>query len=310
MLLHRGVLKLRLLKLYIFVASAALLISGCGKKTAPPPPKVRSDLVLGLYDAMDARRHEDGIRKIARLREIAPSDVFLANLEKRERNNSILMVAQKMIDIGDIKGACEAVADGIIKYGRHPKLMTAKKKLDVANNINTILEVFKKPYDSDSLESNAVMLQKIASSYKPAEKFLPIAAKEMQKAARLRAWEKEKAIDGLCSQIATVLSKNEDVGSNNVEVLYAILEIADEENDVLLNYRDYIAGKGNSSLSVYKEEDIFDSLTTTTAEEPKAEEEVEVEVIPQEDENKQDTTTKEPKEKKKETGGWWQKFSF
>ena len=309
MLLQRGVLKLKLLKLYIFVASATLLISGCGKKSAPPPPKVRSDLVLGLYDAMDARRHEDGIRKIARLREIAPSDVFLANLEKCERNNSILMVAQKLIDIGDIKGACEAVEDGIIKYGRHPELMNAKKKLNVTNKIQTILEMFKNPYDSDSLESNAVMLKEIASSYKPAKMFLPIAAKEMKKAAKLRAWEKKLAIDGLCSQIATLLSKDENGDSNNVGILYAVLEIADKNNDVLLKYRDYIAGKGNSSLKVYKEEDIFDSLTTTS-EEPKTEEKVEVESMPQEDENKQETTTKELKEKKKETGGWWKKFSF
>ena len=300
---------MRLLRLYIFAVSATLLISGCGKKSAPPPPKVRSDLVLGLYDAMSDRRHEDGIRKITRLREIAPSDVFLANLEKRERNNSILLNAQKLIDLGDIKGASETVEDGIIKYGRHPELMSAKKKLDVANNIKTILKVFKKPYDSDSLKASALKLRKIASSYKPAAIFLPLATKKLHRADKLRILEKKAAVDGLCSQIATLLKENDSIDSSNVAVLYAVLQIADPKNDVLLKYRDYIAGKSNSTLSVYKEEDIFDNLTTTS-EEPKPKEKVEVESVPQEDEKIQDTKRKEPKEKNKERGGWWTKFSF
>lgn len=309
---------MRLLKLYIFISSAALIVSGCGKKAAPPPPKVRSDLVLSLYEAMDARRHEDALMKIARLREIAPSDVFLANLETRERNNAILMHAQKLIEIGDVKGACESVEEGVIKYGRHPELMKAKKKLDVANKINDILEVFKKPYDSDSLERNALTLRKLATNYKPAAIFLPVAAKEMEKAAELRVWEKKNAVDVLCSDIATLLNNKDEAQSTNVEVLYAVLAIADPKNDVLKEYRDYISGKKSAAPSVYKEENIFDSLTPSKTDAPDTEEDAMVEekhVPAGKDVKSEESTKKEPnkeskKESKQKPGGWWKKFSF
>jgi hypothetical protein len=306
----------KLLKIYIFVFSVAILGSSCGKKSPPPPPKVRSTLLLGLYDAMDNRRHEDALKKIARLRKIAPSDVFLANLEKCERNNSILMQAQEMIDAGNVKGACESVSDGIIKYGRHPELMDAKKKLDVANKINAILKVFKKPYDSTSLRNNALMLKKIASTYKPAKIFLPLSEKELIVASKLKILENKNAIDGLCSQIASLLAQKEDINDNHVEVLYAVLEIADPKNEALLQYRDYIAGKRNAFPGVYKEEDIFDSLTNNAPPENFGSEKKKyitpliTETTDIEENSEKDTTTKESIKTKKEPEGWWRKFSF
>jgi hypothetical protein len=282
-----------------------LFSAGCGKKTAPPPPKVRSDLVLSLYDSMRNRRHDDALRKIERLREIAPSDVFLANLETLEKNNAILTHTQLLIDKGDLKAASEFVSDGIIKYGRHPELMAAKRKLDVANQINAILKVFRHPRDAKTLKKNALLLRKIASTYKPAGFFAPLASQEMKEAAKLDEWEKKCAVEGLCSQIASLL-ESDDVDSDNLGALYAVLDVADHDNEVVKEYREYISGKSNKSLNVYQEEDIFDSLNPPASKEP----EEDMEKTKQAEEKDDNTKTKELKEEKKESGGWWKKFSF
>lgn len=298
-------------RVHIFVFCGCLLFfAGCGKKGAPPPPKVRSDLVLSLYTAMEERRYEDALRKVARLREIAPSDVFLANLETVERNNSILSRTQLLIDKGDLKAASEFVSDGIVKYGRHPELMAAKRKLDVANRIEAVLNVFKHPRDSMTLKKNALDLKKIASHYKPAEFFMPLALREIKKAGKLEVWERKCAVEGLCSQIATLLESDE-ADSGKVSVLYAVLEVADPDNEVVKKYREYISGKSGDSLNVYQEENIFDSLKPSASEEPDTEKQ-DME-NPEKETSEDDDGVSEKKTEKKEekkSGGWWSKFSF
>ncbi|NOY75464.1 MAG: hypothetical protein GXP32_06695 [Kiritimatiellaeota bacterium] len=257
---------------------------------------------MSLYNAMEERRHEDALRKIARLREVAPSDVFLANLETLEKNNSILRSAQKLIDSGDLKGASEFVSEGIVKFGRH-ELMKAKTELDVANQIDAILQVFKHPRDSEILEKNAKALKKIAMSHKPAEIFIQHADAGLRQAAVLRIWEKKCAVEGLCSQIASLL-EDEDSDPSNIEVLYAVLEVSDPDNKVLKDYRNYISGKSGTSLNVYDKEDIFDSLNPAASME---------ELDPNKNnatEKNENTTPKESKKEEAKSGGWWKKFSF
>ena len=254
------------------------------------------------------------MRKIERLREIAPSNVFLANLEKLEKNNSILKRAQMFINAGDLKGASEFVAEGIVKYGRYPELMTAKKKLDIANRINTILDVFKKPYDSNALEKNAKDLRKIASTYKPAAIFLPVAARQIECAVKLREWENRCAVEGLCSEIATCLESKEEDDSNapDVNVLYAELEVADPKNDAAREYREYISGKSHSSLNIYKDEDIFDSLNPPSEDDKTTDETIASSTPkdPSSENERKDNVKEKEEDKKKKSGGWWQKFSF
>ena len=258
---------------------------------------IRANIVLETFNALENREHKAALKKIARLREIDPNNVFLANLEILERNNSVLSEAQRKIDEDDIKGALDIVSEGIRKYGKQNDLVNAEKKLKVVVKIRELLEVFKAPHDADQLHIAASQLKQIGDTYKPASIFLSIADTQLKYAEKMHKWEMKRAVDGLCSDINTMQQENDP----DVALLYAVLEIADPANPVLLDYLDYLKGNEDVDLIIYPEEDIFadedeDVLSPTENGEENGE---------QNQSGKSGAGTEEEKK-----SGWWNKFTL
>ena len=272
-----------------------LFLPGCGKKDHPDPPMMRANIVLDTFTALENKEHKAALKKIARLREIDPGNVFLANLEILERNNSVLGDAQRKIDEEDIKGALDIVSEGIRKYGKHNDLVNAEKKLKVVVKIRELLEVFKSPHDSDQLRIAASQLKQIGAAYKPAAIFIPIADTQLKYAEKMHKWEMRRAVDGLCSDINTMQQENDP----DVAILYAVLQIADPDNPVLLDYMDYLKGNEDIDLIIYPEEDIFaDEDENDDARSPA-------------ENGEQDQSGKSGEEKEEDKkGGWWDKFTL
>ena len=269
------------------------LFAGCGKPIPPPPPKSRSDLVLGILDAVKHKDYTLVLRKISRLRELEPTNVFLANLEISEQNNAIIVLAQEEINKGNLKGALEKIKDGIRKYGRHSDLMTAQKKLTVATRIKEILEIFKHPKNSAQLKQVATQLKMIGSKYKPAAPFIPVAEKKIAEAKQMNEWETKRAIESFCDYIGEMLKENDP----DVHLLFAVLEVTDPLNPLLLNYLDYLQNNDNNSEMTY--EDIFlDELNVMDNSEDDIEEDTGENV-------KKKEKNSDNKPVKKE---WWNKF--
>lgn len=279
-----------------------LILNGCGKAAPPAPPKSRTDLVLDILETLDHRNHAVALKKVERLRELDPTNVFLANLEILERNNVIITEAQEEINRGDLPGALEKVNEGIKKYGRHKDLMTASKKLAVATRINEILEVFKDPKEAANLRTAAMQLKEIASKYRPAKPFLPLAEEKILEAKRMDIWETKRGIETFCSYIDEMIDKDDP----DIELLFAVLEVADPYNPTLLKYLDYLKGNDTLTLKTYDEDEIF---STGFVEDNNSGDTKKVEtdqVQPDAKNEKIEPKKTEEKEKK----GWWNKFTF
>ena len=279
----------------IILSLTSLFLGGCGGDTVPDPPESKQQIVLDTFTALEQRNHAVAMKKIARLRELEPTNVFLANLEVLERNNSIIKAAQAKIDENDLKGALEIVSTGIRKFGRHDDLMNVQKKLKIITRIEELLKVFRAPLDSDQLKAAATQLKKIGEVYKPASMFIQLSKQKLAEAEVMYNWEIQRAVIDLVSQIDD-LQREDD---SDVPLLYAILENVDPTNPVLLNYLEYLNGDEYVDLTIYPEENIF-----ATSDEGDEDEESD-ESSPSDQQKKEENPQKDEKK-----GGWWNKFSF
>ena len=285
-----------------------LLLVGCGGESAPPPPSIKQQIVLDTFTALEQRDHLMAIKKIARLRELDPTNVFLANLEVLERNNSIIKKAQAKIDENNLKDALEIVSVGIRKYGRHDDLMNVQKKLKIITRIEDLLKVFADPRDSMQLTGAATQLTKIAEVYKPASIFLPLAKQKLAEAAVMNEWENRRAIIDLVSEIDDL----QKAGDSDAPLLYAILENVDPTNPALLNYLEYLNGDESVNLTIYPEENIFETSydESETQEAPPAPLETKTENNESQEKQDKQEVQEGTQQKEQKESGWWNKFSF
>lgn len=302
---------MKLAKPFIFLSMTALgvlLLAGCGQGPPPDPPKSRTDLVLDILEALERRDHKVALKKVERLRELDPTNVFLANLEILERNNSIIIEAQEEINKGDLSGALKKVNDGMKKHGRHKDLVTASKKLAVAARINEILEIFKDPKHSARLRTAALQLKEISTKYRPARPFLPLSEEMVLEAKRMDIWETKRGIETFCSYIDERIDQEDP----DLKLLFAVLEVADPYNPTLLNYLDHLKGHEGLTLKTFDEENVFSS---GFSEDDDMQDTIKVEVDPvvpgKATDDVEKVDTKKPEEKKKEEKkSWWNKFTF
>lgn len=288
----------------VLLSATLVFLAGCGRKKPSDPPKSRSELVLEILELLKNKEHELAMKKVGRLREIDPTNVFLANLEIAERNNMIIVQAQEEVNKGDLVRALEKINEGIKKFGRHNDLLVAQQKLAVTARIDEILAVFKQPENSTQLKEAAIQLKEIGSKYQPVAPFVPIADAKIKQAEEMDKWETRRAIESLCSYIDMMIDANDP----DTKLLFAVLEVADPYNTTLLNYLDYLKGNDNLSLKTYEDTgDLFSSdLNRNTGADIKATPEDKKENTPG-TEIKTEDNKSEDKDNKK---GWWNKFTF
>ncbi len=279
----------------VLICLLPLLLS-CGRKPPPDPPRTLPEIVLEAIDALSSGDHKLALAKVERLRELAPTNVFLANLEILENNNVIIVEAQRQINMGNLQKALGIVNESIIKDGRHADLLSASSKLALAVKTDEILQVFKTPRDSTQLLGAAAQLKEIASSYPPASPFLPIVEQKTALAKKMAEWESARAVESLCSYLDQMLDKNDP----DTDVLFAVLEITDPLNHTLLNYLYNLNENQNLPLNTFDEDGIFSSETSDSGSKP-----IDDQNVP-EPAKKTDTS----KDKNDDDKGWWNRFSF
>ena len=116
---------LRIVSICVALA-LALFCGACAKKRAPDPPKSRMQLTIELFEALDSGDHKTALVKIERLREIDPSNIFLAKLNKHEAARAHLTGVQAMLDEGDLPGAERELARVVDSQGKSKLYQQAK----------------------------------------------------------------------------------------------------------------------------------------------------------------------------------------
>lgn len=201
----------------IFSAFAALVLlsAGCGKRQeAPPPPLAKPDLVLDLFDALDKKDYKAAQNKIARLREIDKTSLYLAEMEITVRNNFYLTEAQNYIRKNDIGGAEALLSTAITRHGNHKIIVDAAKQIDNTKMLGLLIEACNSPRESSTLKDSALKLEALVPAFPDIKQLKTFAEAKLKIAADMAAFERERSFFSISSDAYTLSSDNSPVASS------------------------------------------------------------------------------------------------
>ncbi len=215
-----------------------LFLPSCGRGAPPPPPTARSDLTIELFRALQARDHQTSLKKIERLRTINPGNVFLANLEIRERINVEIQKSCDKVNSGNPEEALRIIDGAIVKFGKESHLLEARDKAETALKLKESLAKVADPEHSVELARNAGLLRQIAGNFPKLTPLKDYAEEKFEEARLMREWEDALTILGACSDLQEMF---ED-GNPHVNLAYSLIELEDPDCRILPEYRKYIEG--------------------------------------------------------------------
>jgi hypothetical protein len=225
-----------------------LLAGGCGKPMpTAEPPRLKAELVRDLFTAFGQRDYEQAAPKVARLRELHPESVYLAELAGAIRNNRIAVAAQERLDADDLDGAAAVVGEAIREHGRHEAMMAMQARLAELQDLKALVDTCVQPTGGVALARAAARLRTLASGDARLAPFLPMAEAQLRQARELQAWERRRAIDDLCSDIDGML----DNGDRDAFVLLAVLAAAEPGHRTLDAWQDFLAGTASALPRTY-----------------------------------------------------------
>lgn len=194
------------------LALVVVFSAGCGKRQeAPPPPLARPDLVLDLFDALDKKDYKAAQNKIARLREIDKTSLYLAEMENVVRNNFYLAEAQTFIRKNDIGGAEALLASSITRHGNHKVIVDAAKQIENTKMLGLLIEACNNPRESLSLKDSAVKLEALVPVFPDIKQLNAFAVSKLKLAADMAEFEKDRSFFSVASDAYTLLTDNSPV---------------------------------------------------------------------------------------------------
>ena len=132
---------------------AAALLCACGKP-APEPPRVRTELILEIFDSLQRKDHKNALAKIERLKQLDPTNVFLSEFEHIERANIRIQEAEQALLRNDRKQAELAIRDAIRVIGPLPPLVAAANEIAALEELEVLAEKIAAPSTSAELRQN------------------------------------------------------------------------------------------------------------------------------------------------------------
>lgn len=198
----------------LILVCTVIFSAGCGRRQqAPPPPLAKPDLVLDLFESLDKKDYKAAQNKIARLREIDKTSLYLAEMENTVRNNFYLAEAQAFIRKNDIGGAEALLDSAIMRHGNHKVIVDAAKQIDNTKMLGLLIEACNNPRDSVSLKDSAVKLEALVPSFPDIKQLKSFADSKLKAASNMADFEKDRAFFSVASDAYTLSSENSPIAS-------------------------------------------------------------------------------------------------
>ena len=172
------------------------LFCACSKP-APEPPRVRTELILEIFDSLQRRDHKNTLAKIERLKELDPTNVFLSEFEHIERANIRIQEAENALLRNDRKRAEQAIQDAIRVIGPMPPLVTAANEISALADLEILAEKIAAPLTSAGLEKDLAEFNRKISRFKTNPKLREFAQKRIPVVKQLREREDKITLNDL-----------------------------------------------------------------------------------------------------------------
>ena len=177
-----------MMKSLLFLATAffsCVFFCACSKP-APEPPRVRTELILEIFDSLQRKDYKNALAKIERLKELDPTNVFLSEFEHIERANIRIQEAEQALLRNNRKQAEEAIQDAIRVIGPLPPLLTAAKEIAALAELEVLAEQIAAPTTSASLEKNLKEFNRKITRFKTNATFREFTRKRIPVDKKLR----------------------------------------------------------------------------------------------------------------------------
>ncbi len=215
---------MKYLTAFIFIAGLAGL-TGCGKKKLPPPPVTHALLVKKLFNNLSRHQYNAAVKRIQKIRALAPSNEFLIQLEEREFCNYYVQQAQKLLDAGEIAQSIAAINTALKKYPLNRNLLAIQTELKQLKELRQHIRLLNSAASSREMNSqiNAIVLS--IRNYPSAKILRPLLRKKILLAFKMKLQEQERARFDLLCDLETV-RRAQYIDQSLNDTLLAILKVA------------------------------------------------------------------------------------
>ncbi len=180
-----------MIRYFTFTFSAlliALLFCACGKK-APEPPKIRTALVLDIFDSVKRGDHRSALAQIRRYKELDKTNVFISEFENIEMANLRLAEAGKALARQDQAAAEKAIREAIRAIGPIPELLKASQDLQLLAELEMLAYRIEQPENSAELARNLKLFREKAKAFPESRAFAEFTEKRKILVVRLKQRE-------------------------------------------------------------------------------------------------------------------------
>ena len=210
---------------YLIAFIFTLGLVGCGKKEIPPPPMAHALLVKKMFNNLSKKQHDPAVKRIQKVRALAPSNEFLIQLEERESCNKHIRKAQKLLDAGKVSQALTAINTARHLYPLNRNLLAIQMELIQLEGLQKHIKLLNAARSSKemNLQINAIAL--FIKKYPDGKALRPLLRKKILQSFKQKLHEEERArFDILCDLATARKTERPDQSLNNT--LLAILNIA------------------------------------------------------------------------------------